>query len=217
MENEKAVLISIQPKWCELIVSGKKNVEVRKSAPKLKPPFKVYIYCSKGKDRLLDIIRDGDDVWGHVHQGKPVFIKTPESSFRFGNSGKVIAEFTCYRVIPFLMIAGEPLFLQSISGLRTCLTKEEAAKYIGNQKGYMWQISGLKVYDKPKALSEFVVEGDCDCLNCKKCSWFDKGNGFNVEDDCNLAYQNVHRKEPLKPLFRPPQSWCYVERRTDNA
>lgn len=201
MANEKAVLISIQPKWCELIVSGKKNVEIRKSAPKLEPPFKVYIYCSKGKDRLLDIVRDGDDVWGHVHQGKPVFIKTPESSFRFGNSGKVIAEFTCYRVIPFLMKDGEPLVLQSISGLRTCLTKEETAKYIGNQKGYMWQISGLKVYDKPKALSVFYKE--CAGLDntgmCYECE-----NAVGEECDCAVNGR-LH-------FNRPPQSWCYVER-----
>lgn len=31
----KSVLISIQPKWCELIASGKKTVEVRKTRPKL--------------------------------------------------------------------------------------------------------------------------------------------------------------------------------------
>lgn len=43
----KSVLISIQPKWCELIASGKKTVEVRKTKPKLETPFKVYIYCTK--------------------------------------------------------------------------------------------------------------------------------------------------------------------------
>ena len=31
----KAVLISIQPKWCELIASGKKTIEVRKTRPKM--------------------------------------------------------------------------------------------------------------------------------------------------------------------------------------
>ena len=40
----KAVLISIKPKWCELIASGRKTIEVRKSRPKLKTPFKCYIY-----------------------------------------------------------------------------------------------------------------------------------------------------------------------------
>lgn len=40
----KAVLISINPKWCELIAIGKKTIEVRKSRPKIKTPFKVW-YC----------------------------------------------------------------------------------------------------------------------------------------------------------------------------
>ena len=31
----KAVLISIRPKWCELIANGKKTIEVRKSRPNL--------------------------------------------------------------------------------------------------------------------------------------------------------------------------------------
>ena len=43
----KAVLISIKPKWCELIAQGKKTVEVRKTKPKLETPFKVYIYATK--------------------------------------------------------------------------------------------------------------------------------------------------------------------------
>lgn len=42
----KSILISLQPKWCELITSGKKTIEVRKTAPK-ETPFKVYIYQSK--------------------------------------------------------------------------------------------------------------------------------------------------------------------------
>lgn len=40
----KAVLISIRPKWCDLIMKGRKAVEVRKTHPKMKPPFKCYIY-----------------------------------------------------------------------------------------------------------------------------------------------------------------------------
>ena len=49
----KSVLISIQPKWCELIASGKKTVEVRKTRPKLDTPFKVYIYMTKAYDTLF--------------------------------------------------------------------------------------------------------------------------------------------------------------------
>lgn len=50
METEnKAVLISIKPKWCELIANGKKTVEVRKTKPAIKTPFKCYIYQSRGE------------------------------------------------------------------------------------------------------------------------------------------------------------------------
>jgi len=46
----KAVLISIHPKWCEKIISGEKTIEVRKTRPKMNPPFKCYIYeCGNGK------------------------------------------------------------------------------------------------------------------------------------------------------------------------
>ena len=43
----KAVMLSIQPRWCELIAAGEKTMEVRKTRPKLETPFKVYVYCSK--------------------------------------------------------------------------------------------------------------------------------------------------------------------------
>ena len=46
----KAVLISIRPEWCEKIISREKTIEVRKTRPKMNPPFKCYIYkCGNGK------------------------------------------------------------------------------------------------------------------------------------------------------------------------
>lgn len=56
----KSVLISIQPKWCELIASGKKTIEVRKTKPNSYTPFKCYIYCTNKKPYL---------VWGDVLRG----------------------------------------------------------------------------------------------------------------------------------------------------
>lgn len=72
----KSVLISIKPKWCEFIASGKKTVEVRKTKPKLDTPFKCYIYCTK------DFYRAGDGYF----QGK--------------YCGKVIGEFVCDNIFP---------------------------------------------------------------------------------------------------------------------
>ena len=63
----KAVMLSIRPKWVEKIANGEKLIEVRKTRPKLQTPFKAYIYCTQGKDaRRLR-----------------------------GSWGKVIGEFTC--------------------------------------------------------------------------------------------------------------------------
>ena len=45
----KAVLISIRPRWASLILSGEKTLEIRRTRPRLSPPFKCYIYCSKGR------------------------------------------------------------------------------------------------------------------------------------------------------------------------
>lgn len=51
MEIKQAVLISIQPKWCEKIEKTEKTLEIRKSAPKLRPPFKCYIYRTQSPKR----------------------------------------------------------------------------------------------------------------------------------------------------------------------
>ena len=64
----QAVLISIRPKWCEKIISGEKTIEVRKTRPKMNPPFKCYIYkCGNGKvigEFLCDEIIE-DRTYGH--------------------------------------------------------------------------------------------------------------------------------------------------------
>ncbi len=64
----KAVLISIRPEWCQKIVTGQKTIEVRKTRPKITPPFKCYIYkCGSGKvigEFLCDQIIE-DRTYGH--------------------------------------------------------------------------------------------------------------------------------------------------------
>ena len=198
----KEVLISIQPYWVFLIIAKTmgwnidkaKTVEVRKNYPKDKNWDKVTkIYCSKDKRSFAQI---------------PKEYQTLMERFL----GKVIGEFVCDEIVPIHVFENGAIRAWHRHGLsRACVPYADLASYIGAGKtGAGWHISGLKIYEKPKELSNFVVEGDCDCLQCKKCAWFEKGNGYNVEDDCLLAYENA-RKEPRKPLFRAPQSWCYVE------
>ena len=74
----KAVLISIKPKWCDLIRQGRKTVEVRKTCPKLEVPFKVYIYETMDGGRgsglvFGEFVCTGFDVFRPI--GKGISIK----------------------------------------------------------------------------------------------------------------------------------------------
>lgn len=74
----KAVLISIKPKWCDLIRRGRKTVEIRKTCPKLEVPFKVYIYETMDGGRgsglvFGEFVCTGFDVFRPI--GKGISIK----------------------------------------------------------------------------------------------------------------------------------------------
>ena len=196
--NKKAVLLSVQPKWCALIANGKKTVEVRKTIPKIETPFKCYIYQSKSKDRLMYVMKDGDENYGVIYHGKPVFIKT-YSEHSNPCEQKVIGEFICDAIISHCEMANADIAEQ-----RGCIRREQLFEYANGAELYGWHISDLKIYNKPKSLSEFGTLCDEDCPNCEfwKC---DMVNQHERDMDCtNSSY-------PLRPLKRPPQSWCYVE------
>ena len=128
----KAVLFSIKPKYCELIASGKKTIEVRKTKPKLDTPFKCYIYCTK------DFYRAGDGYF----QGK--------------YCGKIIGEFVCDNIIKFAADKKADNIKLSNMGLLSCLSSLEIENYAGDKYYlYGFHISNLVIYDKPKELGEF--------------------------------------------------------------
>lgn len=150
----KSILISIQPKWCELIASGKKTVEVRKSRPKLDTPFKCYIYCTKAKNNAEILWTGAEQVIGKVSDQ---------------SNGKVIGEFVCDTIFPISITYSDPdsrIALKEVP--YTCLTDKQIMDYLGNGKtGYGWHISAFKIYDKPKELSKFIkCTYPFDCCVC---------------------------------------------------
>ena len=133
----KSVLMSIQPKWCELIASGKKTVEVRKTRPKLEVPFKCYIYETKDKKF--------ENIGFHYADGRKDFIH---------HIGKVIGEFVCDKVVEFENSMYDPAF--KITSILSCVNFVELALYLGGKDfGYGLGISNIVIYDKPRELSEF--------------------------------------------------------------
>ncbi len=179
----KAVLISIQPKWCELIANGKKTVEVRKTKPKLETPFKCYIYCTKGF--------------------KP---NTPYSYKTWAGYGKIIGEFVC-NMVTSLKAMGEVQALYNETK-ETCLSHDEIIKYANGKRLYYWHISDLVIYDKPKDLSEFKrwCDGISGNIGCRGCEY------YYTESNESIGFYEECGCDNLRPLTRPPQSWCYVEK-----
>lgn len=134
----RSILMSIQPKWCELIASGKKTIEVRKTAPK-EVPFKVLIYCSKTKTK-------------HFENGKPTMYAYDWADF--GNKkGKVIGEFICDRV--YMVYNPRVGLVDVVDCKMSQLSAKEMFEYGGNKPLYGLHITALKVYDKPRELGEF--------------------------------------------------------------
>lgn len=143
----KSVLISIRPKWCGLIASGKKTIEVRKTMPKLPPPFKCYIYCTQ--DKRLSFWKSKTYAYADDRS---------HNMFDIRGNGKVIGEFMCYATMPISVKYSDPSHrLAQRDFPFTGMTDKQIIDYLGNGKmGYGWHILDLKIYDNPRELSEFV-------------------------------------------------------------
>ena len=192
----KSVLISTRPQWVEKIChkigedeTGKaiyeKRIEVRNTAPQ-EVPFKCYIYETKGQ---------------YVK-----FTHGAHTKYGYGR-GKVIGEFICDRIIcsqAYFDSQGKNhltnVFPDDIK--KTCLDEYDLWDYIAGKAvkanqmydGYLWHISDLKIYDKPRELSEFRKPCDrfLDCCTCRRL--------------VHNEYMSCDNK-----ITRPPLSWCYVE------
>lgn len=213
----KAVLISIRPEWCEKIASRKKIIEVRKTRPKLETPFKCYVYCTSGPGFLN---------WVNG------FLEWVQEDFLGGRLGlhirlnkKVIGEFVCDEMYAYFNVATDNW--EHLLGnchenekeqltQKALLSESQVHKYASGKNLYGWHISDLKIYDRPKELSEFnAIDGkkNSACKHRKRIYQnpdFNNGGSLYGSYYCeerNDFCQNCHKKE----LKRPPQSWCYVE------
>ena len=217
----KNIIISIQPKWCELIASGKKTIEVRKTAPKA--PFMAFIYETKGKI-----------------EGEPWMDEDGHTSFR--GRGKVIGEFICDKVDKYEYTSygyGESISEEDFN--KTGMTISEFCDY-GKQKTlYGLHITNLKIYDEPKELGEFYSVQQCKpcksflgyqwtwedrhkrnnggCSNsyrpipieCYRCKSLVGGKDYLDEKSGCVLFDYECTSNYHKPLEHAPQSWQYIE------
>lgn len=188
----KSVLISIKPEWVGKITSGKKTIEVRKSAPK-EVPFKAYIYMTKKKPYMLTFAGNGKM---RVHNGMVIGeficdkVYNIEPIFSFYDCYSGYDDFSDFSSFEDYSIDNERL-------KKTCLTRQELYIYGKEKTLYGWHISDLKIYDKQKKLNEFF----------KPCPTKEKGDCLS----CDCLADNDYGGVCTNNLTRPPQSWMYVE------
>lgn len=186
----KAVLLSIRPQFCELILEGRKTVEIRKTCPKLAPPFTCYIYCTKATFEHDDFLC--------INAGS-------ENARAFYGGGMVVGEFICDDI---RWVGGSSLIVKEDREAATagsCVSREDLFKYLGIVPGmsvydkkcefYCWHISDLKAYDKPKPLYAFR-RSNTECI----------AHGTDGVPICE-------KRKPCQAcsVVIAPQSWLYVE------
>ena len=196
----KSILLSIKPKYVELIASGQKTIEVRKTAPK-EVPFKAYIYCCKAKPYLYKEANPPFELFldSELYKGKGY----DDRLF----SGKVIGEFLCDRVERLeehIEQGGLYYILSDTFNEQAQLDNWELHDYGKGKILYGWHISELKIYDRPKELSEFKKTKKLIARTC----------GMQARNGLCCAIDHEELCDNIKCCFKtpcPPQSWQYVE------
>lgn len=173
------VLASLKPYYYYLVGEGIKKIEVRKGCPKSKDwDGETYFYMSKDEKSFSKIPKEFQEKYRR-------------------HFGKVGLKFVCDKIT--MHIAGykneEVAYWDLLEG--TCLTKEQLWEYGHWKRLYGWHIANLKIYDKPKEISEFKIKRTCN--GCKVSGY--ESSACPFDEECII----------IRELTRPPQSWCYVE------
>ena len=207
----RAIMKSVSPRICEKVANGDCTILVSKTAPKCEVPFKCYIYCTSAKPYLYKEANPPFELFldSELYKGKGY----DDRLF----SSKVIGEFICDKVdkiIPlqhtYYNYIGLPIANVIEYGIwnddlaQMCLKKKEIDNYGKGKTLYGWHISDLKIYDRPKELSEFKKTRDKIAMTC----------GMQARNGLCRAIDHEELCDNIKCCFktpRPSQSWCYVE------
>lgn len=129
-EEEKSILMSIQPQWVAKILNGEKTIEVRKRFPKDFVGW-VYIYCTKAKPYICI------DDEGIIYKWKE---RTDDML-----NGKIVAKFWCDKVEAY----SHDDTIRTSTIEKTCLTSHELWLYAGDKEACFIHIDHLCVFDEP--------------------------------------------------------------------
>ena len=198
----KSIMTAVSPYLCEKIASGDCKILVKKSAPK-EVPFKDYIYATRPKKfyKCGAVSTSDELLWlanGKVEMGDGFKFWANGDEYQCLN-GRIIGEFICDKVYEYTFSHYEAEYrVTHVEQEAMCLNQPELIQYGKGETLYGWHISDLKIYDKPKELSEFRKSGFMT-----EEEWL-----FNLYPNTHCHYDAWAKKFEIT---RPPQSWCYVE------
>lgn len=213
------ILASLKPYYYYLIGERKKTIEVRKSALKDLPQDIVF-YMSKDEKSFAKIPKEFQEKY-RKHFGKVGLAivcdkiedfycaSVPYSKENNLGYGQFVDN-GVYKVNGWhegIIFERNDRYIETMLNnddlKEMCLSAQELFDYIGVGKHlYSWHISNLKIYDKPRKLSEFytIPKSGSDC--CFGCLW----NATPLDEmPCRTC------KRERKYLYRPPQSYMFVE------
>ena len=172
------ILASLKPYYYYLIAEEKKKIEVRKTALKNLP----------------------QDITFYMSNDEKSFAKIPkefQEKYR-KHFGKVGMKVVCEKIDKYtsLLFRGQEFYQNFTTSeeIKAHLTLKEMRVYGKGKPIYGWHISDLKIYDKPKEVSEFK-------------HWVNNKD----YDGWNEQRTKIIKGFVLKPLTRPPQSYMFVE------
>ena len=178
----KSVLVSLKPYYYYLVGEGIKEIEVRKNMPRASDWNKeVLVYMSKDVKSFAKIPKE---LRGKYRK----------------HFGKVGMQIVCNEVYEWKYDYCDGVDIDDDLILDTCLDREDINIYAKGKTLYGWHISDLKIYDKPKELSEFRPI-------CK----FDGKDAICALFCPNWKYDGGLFFECTRKVTRPPQSYMYVE------
>lgn len=178
------ILVSIKPYYYYLIAEEKKKIEARKMALKNLPQDIVF-YMSKDEKSFAKIPKEFQEKY-RKHFGKVGLAIVCDK----------ITRYNCDKNFDEYFIAG---YIGAYMPLKEmCLTNKDLIEYGKGRPLYGWHISDLKIYDKPKELSEFRKKGFMT-----EEEWL-----FNLYPNTHCHYEAWAKKFEIA---RPPQSYMFVE------
>ena len=217
--SKLAVMLSLNPEPSYNVAVGLKTIEIRKTKPLLKPPFKVYVYSTIASHRTDFALAFYEGKYQKTFRCYYDYIETELNGTIL--SGKVIGEFICTQIDTleirhFTVFGHENVYTPitpnpDYSWLQNaCLGYSEVASYGKGSPLYAWHISDLVVYDKPKHIFNYLkpcIDKYGYCQGCKHGhiiypSWVE------TREDLELC---VFDEECTNYLTKAPQSWCYVQ------